>query len=78
MRVDITYPQGGIANHNADGMCAEETCDRTPNHFFTLQLDDIKMHVELCERHWAAFGNMKSRVEVAPMPTTPTKHHHAN
>lgn len=67
MEVDITYPQGEIENHNADGMCAEEYCDKAPTHYFTVKLDEMKLYIQLCEKHWEAFGEMESRITVAPI-----------
>ena len=40
-----------IQNHNCDGMCAEEMCDKKTTHFMWIEINGMKISIVLCEEH---------------------------
>ena len=40
-----------IEVHNADGLCAERYCDRTPTHYLSISIGPQVCYVPLCSEH---------------------------
>jgi len=46
---DITTDK--ITNHNADGLCSQESCSDTTTHFFKININNQNLFIPLCKKH---------------------------
>jgi len=53
---------GEIQNHNAIGVCVENTCDKKETHYHVIKIRDIELAIPFCKEHYEKMDDIIRKI----------------